>query len=494
MDKIEMNVRVGKYWELLTTPGEPPQAPAEAKEASSSSAPAPNPARRKAALDRMHQAYSGIVSEENGEGSSSPEASEEPSDGILSAAESEGEAVVPASVFGSENEEVAELLQARTDLKWEDLAPFSGDPYFSEAMALLKSRPDIEFRELVTVKGGKEVLDPALFSRENLNLIEQRDDFKPGDVQSLSFAVEDTFEPLQRKSAREMVSGLLLERRDIKARDMVGLIKTLGQTFPEKDRLLALEDTCNLLLNRRDISAAQAQKLMENVAKNIEDPKERLSVFHKMTELLEKRNDLQPEQSEKMLDVFSDGVNEIGSGGNKDISGSRAKAQLFSSASDALIARPDLKPEQMIGMFEISKKSVGKGQDEMRLSHLAGFFSKGCELLAKRPDIQPGQVEDMMNVIENTMVGHDTMANAAKYSMLSRAVSLLMENPHLRPEDVSEMFLLASRNGRTNMERQAFFGDEIQKFEADRPKAIEELRKNDKAKPSDARKDDSSKA
>ena len=62
MDIIETGVRVGKYRELLTTPGESPRAPAEAKEASSSLA--PDPARRKATLESLHHAYSGIVSEE----------------------------------------------------------------------------------------------------------------------------------------------------------------------------------------------------------------------------------------------------------------------------------------------------------------------------------------------------------------------------------------------------------------------------------------------
>ena len=107
-------------------------------------------------------------------------------------------------------------------------------------------------------------------------------------------------------------------------------------------------------------------------------------------ELMKKRTDMMPEDANTLMTKIARaaGVGQKGAPGSDPAAAPAAALDMFESASKVLQKRDDLKPEQ-VGDLATSVGALGSPKDKQRAGRVAEGFESATKALEKNPCVAP---------------------------------------------------------------------------------------------------------
>lgn len=338
-----------------------PYAPAAAYARAAGNAPAPAQETGGADADKIFQTKQGLDQREEswravagGQGSSASGAG-----GSL--ADKTGDQVTDAELqrlFGSDASKVRDLLNARSNLTVGDILPLQKDSSGLEATAkLLTQRSDLNIDDVLSRdKDGNVALNPTMRDDQSMDLMLNRNDLKPGDLQNLGGQLAQAFgNPGMAKEAYQKSLELMKTRTDIKPQDMGKMVSTMSQA------------------------------LKQNSPKG--DPASLQSMFNDGVETLKTRTDISPEEignlGQKTVQTF---------GSKNDPSSGTHISQAFSSANKMLQNGTGRSVSDASNLMDTMQERFPGDSGADR----ASAFDKATNLMTKMPQMNARGIDQML--------------------------------------------------------------------------------------------------
>ena len=192
---------------------------------------------------------------------------------------------------------------------------------------------------------------------------------------------------LGNPTALDAIADLMKDRDDVKVSDFMSVDK---QGRVRLDPSYKDPETLEFLKERPDISPSQLTAMKQNFTKKFKNPWLGRIASKKAMELMKKRTDMMPEDANTLMTKIARaaGVGQKGAPGSDPAAAPAAALDMFESASKVLQKRDDLKPEQ-VGDLATSVGALGSPKDKQRAGRVAEGFESATKALEKNPCVAP---------------------------------------------------------------------------------------------------------
>ena len=247
---------------------------------------------------------------------------------------------------------------------------------------------------------------------------------------------------LGNPTALNAIADLMRDREDVKVSDFMSVDK---QGRVRLDPSYKDPETLEFLKERPDISPSQLTAMKQNFTKKFKNPWLGRIASKKAMELMKKRTDMMPEDATALMTKIARaaGVGKKGAPGSDPAAAPAAALDMFESASKVLQKRDDLKPEQ-VGELATSVGALGSPKDKQRAGRVAEGFEAATKSLEKNPMRRPDELQEMAQVIGENFKGNDEKTAAFRMNAFKMSADMMGENGAMDAKSVGN-FLREAR-------------------------------------------------
>lgn len=259
-----------------------------------------------------------------------------------------------------------------------------------------------------------------------------------------SLTVGEVSPLLGNPSALSTIADLMKERDDVKVSDFMSVDK---QGKVRLDPSYKDPETMEFLKERPDISPSDLTAMKQNFTKKFKNPWLGRIASKKAMQLMKKRTDMMPEDSVELMNkiALAAGVGQKGAPGSDPAAAPAAALDMFESASEVLQKRDDLKPEQ-VGDLATSVGALGSPKDKQRSERVADGFKSATKSLEKNPMRQPGELQEMALVIGENFKGNDEKSAAFRMNAFKMSADLMGENGAMDAKSIGNFLREAKKD------------------------------------------------
>jgi hypothetical protein len=249
---------------------------------------------------------------------------------------------------------------------------------------------------------------------------------------------------LNNKSALESIAGLMESRNDMRVSDFMSVDRK-GKV--RIDPSYKDPETMEFLKSRPDISPGQVTAMRANFTKKFKNPTMGSLATKKAFELMKKRTDMNPDDATELMNKIAKaaGVGGKGAKGADPAAAPAAALDMFDNASKLLQKRDDLKPDQ-VGQLATSVGALGSDKDKQKSGRVAEGFKSATKSLEDNPMRRPDELSEMANTIGEHFKGGDEKTSGFRMDAFKKSSKMLADNNNLDSKSVGNFLKQAKEN------------------------------------------------